>query len=209
MATDIILDRLTDGDITQNADGQYVWEGTGIFDRLISAVNSNIKIEFDNGRITGTDYANVYLGSMQSVIAQATNFVLQEQLVEAQADLTRSKQAAQDYNTTNILPIQRDKAAEDLLLLQDTHASKVAQAANQAIKLYNEGLYVDEQRTQLINSVVYNNKIKALDSMSDTYGTFGAGGLTLSTDMWTTYFSLVHDLSSAPVPTSTTVTKVT
>ena len=57
-------------------------------------------------------------------------------------------------------------------------------------------------------TVGYNNKIKALDALSDTYGTFGAGGLTLSSDMWTTYFSIVSNLAGVTPPTSTSVSKV-
>lgn len=66
-----------------------------------------------------------------------------------------------------------------------------------------------EQKTQLIASVTYNNKIKALDSYGDMIGTMGAGSLVISTDMWTTLFEMINDLnSSASMPTSTTVSKL-
>lgn len=82
MAADIILDDLTNGAL----DTENNWNGTGVFDKLIMAVNSNIEGQYNKGRINGADYANVYLGSMQSVIAQSMQFLLQEQLVEAQID---------------------------------------------------------------------------------------------------------------------------
>lgn len=66
-------------DITNNAD-------TGIFDQLMAAVNKHIDDQYLNNRITGSDYANVYLGSMQAVLAQSVQFALQEQLTEAQTD---------------------------------------------------------------------------------------------------------------------------
>jgi len=81
---DIIIGDLTNGSVTQDGDGEYVWTGTGVFDKLMMAVNGNIKVEFDNGRIVGPDYADVYLGSLQSVIAQSVQYNLQEQLTEAQ-----------------------------------------------------------------------------------------------------------------------------
>ena len=66
-----------------------------------------------------------------------------------------------------------------------------------------------EQKTQLISSVTYNNKIKALDAYGDMIGTMGAGSLVISTDMWTTLFQMINDLnSSASIPTSTTVSKL-
>ena len=64
------------------------WVGSGIFDKLIAAVNSNIEGQFNKGRIKGADYANVYLGSIQSVLQQSLQYVLQEKQTEAQVDLT-------------------------------------------------------------------------------------------------------------------------
>jgi hypothetical protein len=57
---------------------------TGIFDKLMSSVNDNINQQFTDGRITNSDYANVYLGSLQTVLQQSIQFALQEQLSEAQ-----------------------------------------------------------------------------------------------------------------------------
>jgi hypothetical protein len=69
--------------------------------------------------------------------------------------------------------------------------------------------FVGTQETELSNSVIFNNKIKALDSYGDMIGTMGAGSLVISTDMWTSFFAMVDDLnSSSGIPTSTTVTKL-
>lgn len=84
MATDIQITDLTDG-VLSPADE---WVGSGIFDKLIAAVNSNIEGQFNKGRIKGADYANVYLGSIQSVLQQSLQYVLQEKQTEAQVDLT-------------------------------------------------------------------------------------------------------------------------
>ena len=87
---DILLSDLTNGSIT-TVDGSYVWKGTGVFDKLMEAVNSNVRIEFDNGRITGADYATVYLGALQSVIGQSVQYTMQEHQIEAQTILTNRK----------------------------------------------------------------------------------------------------------------------
>ena len=84
MATDIQITDLTNG-VLSPADE---WVGSGIFDKLIAAVNSNIEGQFNKGRIKGADYANVYLGSIQSVLQQSLQYVLQEKQTEAQVDLT-------------------------------------------------------------------------------------------------------------------------
>lgn len=59
---------------------------TGIFDILMNAVGKKIESQYLNNRITGGDYANVYLGSIQAVLQQSMQYVLQEQLIEAQVD---------------------------------------------------------------------------------------------------------------------------
>lgn len=62
-------------------------DGTGIFDELMVAIEAHIKQEFDNGAITGSDYATVYLGAMQSVLSEATAFLLSKQRAGLEADL--------------------------------------------------------------------------------------------------------------------------
>ena len=82
MSDVITIDRFTDGSIIQNADNQYEWTGTGVFDTIMKAVNGNIKVEFDNGRITTNDYATVYLGALQTAIQQTMQFILTQPAME-------------------------------------------------------------------------------------------------------------------------------
>ena len=52
------------------------WEGTGVFDIIMKAANENIKIQNQTSRITGAEYAEVYLGTMQTAISEAMRFIL-------------------------------------------------------------------------------------------------------------------------------------
>lgn len=61
-----------------------VANGTGVFDKLFNTVNLYIDDQYRNGRLKGPEYASVLLGSIQAVLAESVQFVLQEQLVEAQ-----------------------------------------------------------------------------------------------------------------------------
>lgn len=72
---------LTNGSVQNNE-----WTGTGIFDVLINAVNKNIEIQCDSGRITTAEYGSVYSQSIQAVIAQSIEFILRKKLVESQID---------------------------------------------------------------------------------------------------------------------------
>ena len=74
---DITIQDVTTGKLT----------GTGVFDLMMRTVKAHLQEEFDDGRIKGDDYATVYLGSLQSAMSQAIQFVLQEQISDKQADL--------------------------------------------------------------------------------------------------------------------------
>lgn len=61
-----------------------VADGTGVFDKLFNTVNLYIDDQYKDGRLKGPEYASVLLGSIEAVLAQSVQFVLQEQMVEAQ-----------------------------------------------------------------------------------------------------------------------------
>lgn len=74
---DLVLNDITVEDITNDTD-------TGVYDKLMAAVESDINKQFLEGRITNSDYASVYLQSLQAVLRESIQFVLQQQLIEAQ-----------------------------------------------------------------------------------------------------------------------------
>ena len=67
------------------------WEGTGIFDVIIKAANENIKIQHKTSRITGAEYAEVYLGTMQTAISEAMKFVLQNDTLTKELELKQAQ----------------------------------------------------------------------------------------------------------------------
>lgn len=109
--------------------------GTGVFDKLMAAVNAQIESQYLNNRITGSDYANVYLGGMQAVLQQSMQFALQEQLTEAQIEdvvagtALKTKQleiagqelAAKTYEVETLLPDQHNTnvAQQTILATQE------------------------------------------------------------------------------------------
>ena len=61
--------------------------GDGVFDVLMRAVDAHLDKQYTSGRIKGTEYATVYLGSLTAVLQQAMAFVLAEQEAEKKLDL--------------------------------------------------------------------------------------------------------------------------
>ena len=69
-------------------------DGAGVLDQLMRISKLHIKEEYENGRITGGEYAEVYLGIMQVNIQQSIDFVLRRRLIEAE-----TKNAEKDFET--------------------------------------------------------------------------------------------------------------
>lgn len=54
---------VTEGSVTAKQvldETRFAWAGEKAFDVLMSAIDENLRIQYDNGRIVGTDYATVY-----------------------------------------------------------------------------------------------------------------------------------------------------
>lgn len=122
MPTDILISDLTNGAVVGGE-----WEGTGIFDVLMKALNENIEIQYNKGRIKGAEYAQVYLAGIQSVMAQSIQYTLQEKLQEAQVDkiadgiLTSTKQR-------EVMDAQKDLYARQKESFDDNKYQKLFEA---------------------------------------------------------------------------------
>ena len=82
------------------------WEGNGIFDVIIKAANENIKIQHKTSRITGAEYAEVYLGTMQSAISEAMKFLLVKEITEKEISLKEEQ-----IKTAYVERVIKDKEA--------------------------------------------------------------------------------------------------
>ena len=72
------LAELTNGTtVVKEVDGlnTYTWEGTAVFDVLVRMVNENLKIQYDEGRIKATDYAEAYIAGLQTCLIESMKFI--------------------------------------------------------------------------------------------------------------------------------------
>ena len=88
------------------------WNGTGIFDIIMKAANENIKIQNQTSRITGAEYAEVYLGTMQSAISEAMKFLLAKDQIVKDLELKTAQIEATEADTL----IKQEQSAKDLEL---------------------------------------------------------------------------------------------
>lgn len=111
----------SNGQIDNTNPQEPKWEGTGIFDVIIKAANENIKIQNQTSRITGAEYAEVYLGTMQSAISEAMKFVLQNDTLAKEIELKQAQiakiNAERDLVNAQIAAFAAQQA-KDLLLKQ-------------------------------------------------------------------------------------------
>ena len=70
------INDFSNGSIDNSNPQDPKWEGTGVFDIIMKAANENIKIQNQASRITGAEYAEVYLGTMQTAISESMKFLL-------------------------------------------------------------------------------------------------------------------------------------
>lgn len=70
------INDFSNGSIDNSNPQEPKWVGTGVFDIIMKAANENIKIQNQTSRITGAEYAEVYLGTMQTAISESMRFLL-------------------------------------------------------------------------------------------------------------------------------------
>ena len=102
------LEELTNGTtVVKEVNGlnTYTWEGTAVFDVLVHVVNENLKIQYDEGRIKATDYAQAYIGGLQTCITESMKYIMQkdnlikdEELKQANIDLLNRQKEGFDDN---------------------------------------------------------------------------------------------------------------
>lgn len=126
--------------------------GTGVFDELMTSIELHLAEEYSVNRIKDTDYAKVYLGSMESAISQSIQFLTGTALLEAQENKILA-----EITLTNA---QKDKVVAELALVQQQTANAVIQATvltNQALKLQAEIDLLEQKKfteqAQILDSV--------------------------------------------------------
>ena len=100
---------LTNASLTQGSsvtNTNNVITGSGVFDDLMESVTAHLEAQFQLGRITGTDFATVYLGAMQSALQASVGYAIGQEKTNAEVALLTQKQTtefAQTLVTKSIL----------------------------------------------------------------------------------------------------------
>lgn len=82
MSVELDINDFSNGSVVSGA-----WDGTGVFDEIVKAVNGNLQLQYDEGRIKGTDFANAYINGLQVAVTEAMKYMLNRKSIEKQLEL--------------------------------------------------------------------------------------------------------------------------
>lgn len=115
--------------------------GDGLFDQLMATVKLHIDKEWDVQRIRGDNYAKVYLGSMEAVMANTTQYLISVLLID--------ERKAKIIAETDLINVETDKALFELNTLMPLQADKITAEINlidaQKLKVDQEVLFLQQK----------------------------------------------------------------
>ena len=91
MAITVDFEDFSNGVVDHTNPALPEWSGSGVFDKLMHAINGNILVQYESGRIKGPEYAQVYLGSMQTAVVEAMKFMLTKEQIAKDLDLKQAQ----------------------------------------------------------------------------------------------------------------------
>ncbi len=152
-------------DVVVSEDGEFNVTGGGVFDNLMTTLNTQIGAQFDLGRLTGAEYSAVYLGSVQTAVSEAMKFILQRQIAEEQTDGERAKVNLIKRQTKGFDDDAKAKLTKQLLDSWSVAYSvaKNASGIPDAIKTNT----IDSIVTSQIEALTVNMKINPLGTWND------------------------------------------
>ena len=146
-------------DITNGSISNGEWAGTGIFDKLIDAVNNNLAIQLESGRLTNSEFGSVYSNIIPAVLNSSIDFVLKKRLTEIQLDGSLIDNDTKEYT-------------KDTLLIDEHNKNlKAIDSSNKEIEIKSkqlDGLQIDNDTKEYTKDTLlvdeHNKNLKAIDS---------------------------------------------
>lgn len=84
--------------------------GTGLFDGLMVTMGKHLQVEYEKGRISGKEYAEAWIAATNAALGSAVQYLLARDQAYYQAVLTTKQIEQAQYQITNLLPKELEKA---------------------------------------------------------------------------------------------------
>lgn len=136
--------------------------GSGVFDVLMEAVKAHIDYQYDKNRLTGAQYAEVYLGGLTAAMSQSVAYVqgtYQKELIAAQVAMAQAQKLQVDA-TIELTNKQSTKVDKDIALADKQLLQADAQKAlidQQVLKLAQDTLLTTGQVSKLAADKLLTN----------------------------------------------------
>lgn len=155
---------LVNGSVDRTSVEKPTWEGTAIFDVLVKALNDNIQIQYESGRITGPDLAKVYMGGLHTCITQAVTVFMQKPVIEKeleikakQIELLNADLAIKQYENTVLQPDIHDMNLAQISKINKDVEVGTAQIgvlnADKSIKTYENTVLQPDQHNLALGQI--------------------------------------------------------
>jgi len=127
--------------------------GDGIFDDLMETVNRHLEAQHNLNRITSVDYANVYLGALQTTLQQAVGYVLGQEKTNADVSLTTAQETLAAAQTALITQQVLTEIQHTIKVTKDVIVStnQGTLLANQALSEVANELLIDANKLLVDN----------------------------------------------------------
>lgn len=149
----------------------------GVFDALIDNVEKHLEVQFSKTRITGPQYAEVYLGAIQTAMSQAIQFALglrtanaQAAFIEAQT-LTEAQRLLTEVQNTALTTEQKNLILAQIAQVNAETAlttQKTATEVNETAKRLNEVDLVAAQEALVVQQRLTEIQTTALVTSQKT-----------------------------------------
>lgn len=132
-------------------------DGSGVFDTLMRAQAEHLDKEYKAGRIKGTDYANVYLASMQAVLNASVQFLLERDKSSLEAEKVKAE--------VELVQAQKELVAQQVLNAVAEHAVLVAQECKLRAEydMTKEGTLRSQAETALLNQKLVTERAQTAE----------------------------------------------
>ena len=151
----IDINDFSNGQIDNTNPQEPKWEGSGVFDVIIKAANENIKIQHKTSRITGAEYAEVYLGTMQSAISEAMKFLLAKEITEKEILLKDSQIIGSGYDNQ----VKAQQVLESIYKVEELLPAELLQLQKQT-DIAERGMVEQELTGAKQREILYVERVK-------------------------------------------------
>jgi len=135
--------------VSTSTDGKYTVTGTGVFDDLMEGVNAHLEAQFNLGRLTGAEYATVYLGAMQSSLQNSVQFILGKQQADKQAELLTKQILTEEKNTLDVTAGTTLKTSQNAEVLAGTTRNDSKTASDISVNTAQASLLGKQDLTEV------------------------------------------------------------